>query len=1133
MDQKSIWGKFILAQEKILTNRARPIAIDTASPQLLTKNKLTLHVDQEVFKRFIKQEIIRLFKLAHHDFSTGHILQDLSITEQIAPSDLSILRERARENYIELSEFPIIEGEVRAIAHDPLLISHILRGAVGNANEKDGQIFLTLEEAELLRAQSSIVIERTVGAIFKISPSIDAILSRYYRHLEITVNEGVVSVSGHIHQSVIRDVSPGLSLRIKGYSVRFRLSGFAGLSKQSLALLKKGIELPRLEGDSMCFNFEQSSLYMQGSSFVAEVYRIMNLLSRYFPSAEITYLYTVHYYYSYKREHGDWFFDHLYQCLPENLYQFSRRNNTLSFDFSSREELDEKIGLLREMPMLVINDLGKEHRYKFRMRFELGLAALKAELGERLPNLSTRLRANGQLLSFHQLYIPGNKMFLRDELHNTLSGLIDTMRYRITFFDTYLEKYRCEENFEQKRTLEEERLKALKGESFGFGEPGEKLVLGRLMKANYPELEFFIDEKYLPGIREHLSDNVIAGIYPELKGERDKIIRLSDAINKLFSIAKLPNNNATEFLFNSTMAKGIPDIDLLLDPHSEEWLAFSAGLYAKRLNESQKQAVFKALYAPELALIQGPPGTGKSTAIAEVIWQHVLRDQKLRILLTSETNLAVDNAIDRLKNPSHNIVKPLRFGNSGKLESEGRFYSMNVINEWTENGDGMQDNVVVHWLGNIASRVQRSDDVGLERVLENWRKRLKSPSLEDRKLFSETYIRSANLIGATGSSIGKLNSEGKFTSFFRTYLNVYERDKVFPKINMKHCSGIEISFDVVIMDEASKATPPELVLPILHSKKAVIVGDHRQLPPMVDGDEIKDVLFSIGETKLAKSLFKGSFAKSQFENLFERINPSIKGTFDTQYRMHPAINDVIAQFYLEDGGLRCGLPLQESFHQGFENPMSRYHGLHIPGVMQEHTHVLWIDVSSPELKEDSSRVNFGEIAAIDNFLSLLKKADGFVRWCDWLRDQSEEEREIGLISFYGKQVNHLQRMLEREHSEMPVRLSTVDRFQGMERNIIIVSMVRSDRLASEREQQPDYSLYGSLGYAQQADLGFAESPNRLNVALSRARRLLVIVGNKDHFCRKEIYRNVYQTVQNSANGNTIDALALAKIAGRI
>lgn len=111
-------------------------------------------------------------------------------------------------------------------------------------------------------------------------------------------------------------------------------------------------------------------------------------------------------------------------------------------------------------------------------------------------------------------------------------------------------------------------------------------------------------------------------------------------------------------------------------------------------------------------------------------------------------------------------------------------------------------------------------------------------------------------------------------------------------------------------------------------------------------------------------------------------------------------------------------------------------------------------------------------------------------------------------------------MLKNNHGDIPVRLSTVDRFQGMERNIIIVSMVRSNKIASSQNQQPNYELYGELGYQKQESLGFAELPNRLNVALSRARRLLIVVGNSEHFCRKNIYKNVFDIIQQ--NGKIIN-----------
>ena len=88
------------------------------------------------------------------------------------------------------------------------------------------------------------------------------------------------------------------------------------------------------------------------------------------------------------------------------------------------------------------------------------------------------------------------------------------------------------------------------------------------------------------------------------------------------------------------------------------------------------------------------------------------------------------------------------------------------------------------------------------------------------------------------------------------------------------------------------------------------------------------------------------------------------------------------------------------------------------------------------------------------------------------------------------------------------------------KEIIIVSMVRSNTIVSDPQQKPDFSEY-VLGYPEQTDLGFAQSPNRLNVALSRARRLLIIVGNSELFRQKEIYNNVYQIIEANPNGKII------------
>ena len=101
-----------------------------------------------------------------------------------------------------------------------------------------------------------------------------------------------------------------------------------------------------------------------------------------------------------------------------------------------------------------------------------------------------------------------------------------------------------------------------------------------------------------------------------------------------------------------------------------------------------------------------------------------------------------------------------------------------------------------------------------------------------------------------------------------------------------------------------------------------------------------------------------------------------------------------------------------------------------------------------------------------------------------------------------------------------MKIDVVDRFQGMERNIIIVSMVRSNTIVSDSQQEPHFAEY-ELGYPEQTDLGFAQSPNRLNVALSRAKRLLIIIGNSKLFRQKDIYDNVYKIIDTNPNGKII------------
>ena len=248
---------------------------------------------------------------------------------------------------------------------------------------------------------------------------------------------------------------------------------------------------------------------------------------------------------------------------------------------------------------------------------------------------------------------------------------------------------------------------------------------------------------------------------------------------------------------------------------------------------------------------------------------------------------------------------------------------------------------------------------------------------------------------------------------------------------------------------------------------------------------------------------------------------SLKGTFNLQYRMHPDINQVIEQFYREDGGLYCGLTRPKDLgvnDPNMSNPASRYHGIEIPGIITPNTHVLFIDTSSPEMMDGFSRVNYGEVETIDRLLNKFEESDSFQKYLK--KFSKDEDKQIGIISFYGKQIKQL-RNIAYNHIGLPIRVSTVDRFQGMERNIVIVSMVRSNIIQSSKNQEPDRNRYPEYGYPMQKSLGFAQSPNRLNVALSRAKRLLIIVGNRELFSQLEIYRRLFLTIAANPNSKII------------
>ena len=751
----------------------------------------------------------------------------------------------------------------------------------------------------------------------------------------------------------------------------------------------------------------------------------------------------------------------------------------------------------------------------------------------------------------------------RDELEYALDGISngvpdigdneECIEYEPAYFNWQIKEIRegCDRfllTLNEEALLDSEGLRfgSLRGQSFVIHNGDNDIPFGKLSKIDYPKVVFSLFQDAIGIVRQLVEKDGMRIIAPDagdLTGEIEKVNRLRDSFDRITEHPELlANPKLASYLFDASNAT--PLEKEIVEARIEK--IKSTQLNAN-LNSSQISAIAKAVEAKDFALIQGPPGTGKSTAIAELIWQLALQNPKAKILLTSEANLAVDNALDKLKSSIHNIVKPIRIAAGDKFSAEGLSYAQTELKKWAgielskiEIEDDklaketdeyksfdIKEIVLNRWLRNIYSRSH--DRIENPELRKLWYDILTDLPLSWKKRVYEEYISHCNVIGATCSAISDTNYSAteekgrhRASRFIKKFRSIYgETDK--------EGYVTKLCFKTVIQDEASKATPAELSLPLAYGEKAVIIGDHRQLPPNLDKE---DILFKLHMQRIKSSnreehdqilklekYVRKNFdllEKSHFERLFRQIDASLKGTFDTQYRMHKDINDVIEQFYVEDNGLRCGVKDDE-----------RQHNIDIPELLSPENHVIWIDTNSPEVRDGTSRANKGEVEAIGWVLEKFAESDSFKQYLQSL--STDEEREIGLITFYGSQMKRLRPLVEQSTKKgLRIKMSSVDRFQGMERNIIIVSLVRSNSIAQKWNQRPDFRLFPDIGFPKQNDYGFAKSPNRLNVALSRAKCLLIVVGNSVHFCNyinsegQAIYRNVFEKIKNNPKGRVID-----------
>ena len=284
----------------------------------------------------------------------------------------------------------------------------------------------------------------------------------------------------------------------------------------------------------------------------------------------------------------------------------------------------------------------------------------------------------------------------------------------------------------------------------------------------------------------------------------------------------------------------------------------------------------------------------------------------------------------------------------------------------------------------------------------------------------------------------------------------------------------DVSFDTVIIDEAARVAPMDLLIAMVLAKRRIIlVGDHRQLPHMVDEDVIKRSDLSENEY-INESIF--GYLKKRAKKLQEYDNIKRAVTLDNQYRTHPLLGKFVSDnFY-------------KKYDEAFASPLGTTIGKiedffeqKLKGI--ENIPTVWLDVSNKECNEQRAWSRKCEAQRIIEYLK------------QWIFSEEGKDLSFGIITFYRNQVEIINNLIKKEFSKeqrdnfsQRLKVGTVDSFQGMEFDIVFLSVVRSRDIKTINNKLKDYNLFG-----------FLISKNRLCVSMSRQKKSLIVVGDKKFF----------------------------------
>ena len=464
------------------------------------------------------------------------------------------------------------------------------------------------------------------------------------------------------------------------------------------------------------------------------------------------------------------------------------------------------------------------------------------------------------------------------------------------------------------------------------------------------------------------------------------------------------------------------------------------------LNPTQERAVNEVLWAKDVAIVHGPPGTGKTTTLVEAINETLMRESQ--VLVCAQSNMAVDWISEKLVDRGINV---LRIGNPTRVND--KMLGFTYERRFESHADYPQ-----LWAIRKAIRELRKNR---KKGSENYHQkmdRLKSRAAEielriNAELFGEARVIACTLVGSAHHLL-----EG-------------------------------MKFGTLFIDEAAQALEAACWIPMRRASRVILAGDHCQLPPTV-----KSI-----------AALRAGLGKTLMERIAEN-KPEVVTLLKIQYRM----NDEIMRFS------------SDWFYGGKVEsaPQIKYRS-----VLDYDHPITWIDTSNEENQitiegedspEDSASTSssasasnqnsdlnfkeqfvgesFGRINKAEAELTLLTLAEYFTKISK--RRVLEERIDVGIISPYRAQVQYLKKLIKKYEFFKPYRrlisVNTVDGFQGQERDVILISLVRSN---------------------DEGQIGFLKDLRRMNVAMTRARMKLIILGNKDTMTKHPFYKKLWEYVE--------------------